>query len=194
MNAIVKRAVAIMLCLLLAMSMTACDFASVLEEVADTIEDVDETVEEVEEESANEQAGDQSGEEDHSENQVDRDESRGYFYKFDNLPEMDPSGVKGMVGKAYFTIDGNLAVTLNLSNGTSSEQEVVQMTATIYNENGEIIADQELDVTDFSKRCIVSANDRSELYFEIDESNIVLPQDDLDAVGSTLVIGSVPLE
>ncbi len=123
-----------------------------------------------------------------------RDEERGYFYNSKNLPEMDPSGVKGMVKEVYFTTDGNLAVTLNLSNGTSSEHEVVRVAATLVNESNETIARQTLDTTDFQKSYKVPGNGRSEMYFEIDESNILLPNDDLDQVGSTLEIGSTPLD
>jgi len=123
-----------------------------------------------------------------------RDESRGYFLNTKNLPEMDPAGVRGMIKEAYFTTDGDLAVTLNLSNGTASEHEIVRVAATIVNGDQGIVAKQTFEGAQFVKTFTVPAGGRSEMYIEIDEENVLLPEDTLRELGSTFEIGSKPTD
>ncbi len=123
-----------------------------------------------------------------------RDETRGYFLNTKNLPEMDPAGVRGMIKEAYFTTDGDLAVTINLSNGTTSEHEVVRLVATVVNADQEIVAKQTFEGAQFLKTFKVPAGGRSEMYVEIDEKNVLLPEDTLGALGSTFEIGSKPTD
>ena len=124
----------------------------------------------------------------------ERDETRGYYLNTKNLPEMDPVGVRGTLREVYFTTNGDLAVTLNLSNGTSSEHEIVRVNATIVNDNGDVVAKQTLEEADLPKRYKVDAGARDEMYFEIDKENVLCPEDTLYALGSTLEIGSKPTD
>ncbi len=121
-----------------------------------------------------------------------RDESRTMFLSESNIPELSAEGVKGLLKEAYFTKSGDLAVTLNLSNGTASEQEVVRIACTIFNEKNETVARQ--TITKFKPDVKVPANGYGEAYFIIDEENVMLPEDSLSQLGTTLEIGSNPTD
>lgn len=120
------------------------------------------------------------------------DETRTMFLNEQNIPELSAEGVKGLLKEAYFTVDGDLAVTLKLSNGTASEQEVVRVACTIFNEKNETVARQTID--EFDPAVKVPAGGYSEAYFIIDEKNVALPKDPLSQLGTTLEIGSNPTD
>ena len=123
---------------------------------------------------------------------ADPDESRTMFLNEKNIPELSAEGVKGLLKEAYFTKSGDLAVTLNLSNGTASEQEVVRIACTIFNEKNETVARQ--TITKFKPAVKVPAGGYGEAYFVIDEENVILPDDPLSQLGTTLEIGSNPTD
>lgn len=114
------------------------------------------------------------------------------FYNAGNVPELSNEGVKGLLKQAYFTVDGDLAVVLNLSNGTASEQQVLRINATIFNDKQETVAQQTVDR--FDPPCYVDALSHGEVYFVIDRQNVVLRNDSLEKLGVTLEIASNPTD
>lgn len=116
------------------------------------------------------------------------DASKTAFLNESNIPELSSEGVKGLLKQAYYTVDGDLAVVLNLSNGTSSEQEVVRVNARVFNDKDETVAQQTVDR--FDPKCVVPAMGHGEVYFVIDRSNVVLRNDPLSKLGVMLEIAS----
>ncbi len=114
------------------------------------------------------------------------------FYNAGNVPELSEEGVKGLLKQAYYTVDGDLAVVLNLSNGTASEQQVVRINATVFNDKQETVAQQTIDR--FDPACYVGALRHGEIYFVIDRQNVVLRNDPLSKLGVTLEIASIPTD
>ncbi len=114
------------------------------------------------------------------------------FYNAGNVPELSNEGVKGLLKQAYYTVDGDLAVVLNLSNGTASEQQVVRVNATVFNDSHETVAQQTIDR--FDPACYVGALSHGEVYFVIDRQNVVLRNDPLSKLGVTLEIASIPTD
>ncbi len=125
-------------------------------------------------------------------NKAQPDLSRTKFLNESNTPDLSPEGVKGILKEAYFTVDGDLAVTLKLSNGTTKEQEVVRIACTIFNDKNETVARQTVD--EFKPAVKVPAGGYGEAYFVIDEQNVALPSDPLSQLGTTLEIGSSPTD
>ncbi len=123
---------------------------------------------------------------------ADPDPDKTGFYNAGNVPELSDEGVKGLLKQAYYTVDGDLAVVLNLSNGTISEQQVVRINATVFNDKHETVAQQTIDR--FEPACYVSALSHGEIYFVIDRQNVVLRNDPLSKLGVTLEISSIPTD
>ncbi len=116
------------------------------------------------------------------------DASKTAFLNESNIPELSAEGVKGLLKQAYYTVDGDLAVVLNLSNGTSSEQEVVRINARVFNDKDETVAQQTVD--NLEPACVVPAMGHGEVYFVIDRANVVLRNDPLSKLGVMLEIAS----
>lgn len=136
--------------------------------------------------------GDRAGVNEKNFKKADPDPNRTMFLNKANIPELSAEGVKGMIKEAYFTVDGDLAVTLKLSNGTGTEHEVVRIACTIFNDKDETVARQTIDK--FDPEVKVPAGGFDEAYFIIDESNVALPNDPLTHLGTTLEIGSIPAD
>ena len=122
------------------------------------------------------------------------DTSKGYFLSEQNIPGRSNQGVKGLLKEAYFTTDGNLAVTLNLSNGTPKDMEVTNVGIRIFNDKDQTVAQDKLTVDDFQIEYVVKANGYGEMYFEIDKAHVVKADDPLKVLGTTLEIGCVPTD
>lgn len=110
------------------------------------------------------------------------------YFKSDVEPELSAEGVKGRLKEAYYTIDGDLAVTLRLSNGLSTDQELVKLSIRIFNGDDQTIAEQTIER--FRPACTVTAGGYSDYYFEIAKKNVALADDSLKELGTTLEIGS----
>ncbi len=110
------------------------------------------------------------------------------YFKSNIEPELSAEGVKGRLKEAYYTVDGGLAVTLRLSNGMSTEQELVKLGIRIFNGDDETVAQQTIDK--FKPACKIRAGGYSDYYFEIDKSYVSLSEDSLKELGTTLEIGS----
>ena len=123
---------------------------------------------------------------------ADPDPDKSAFINESNVPELSAEGVKGMLKEAYYTKDGGLAVTLNLSNGTDSEHQLVRVNARIFNAAGETVAQETIDK--FDPECFVPAGGHGEVYFVIKRENVVLRNDPLSELGTTLEIGSTPTD
>lgn len=123
---------------------------------------------------------------------ADPDPDKSAFINNNNIPELSVEGVKGMLKEAYYTKDGDLAVTLNLSNGTESEHQLVRVNARIFNAAGETVAQETVDK--FEPACFVPAGGYGEVYFVIQRENVVLRNDPLSELGTTLEIGSTPTD
>lgn len=122
------------------------------------------------------------------------DTSKGYFLSEKNIPGRSNQGVKGLLKEVYYTPEGNMAVTLNLSNGTPKDMEVTNVGIRIFNDKDETVAQDKLTVDDFQIEYIVSANGYGEMYFEIDKAHVVKADDSLKVLGTTLEIGCVPTD
>lgn len=109
-----------------------------------------------------------------------------------NIPALSVEGVKGLLKEAYYTVGGDLAVTLNLSNGTELEHRVTKLNIRIFNGEDETIAAQTVD--SFSPKCYVPAGGYGEVYFVIDRKNVEKHNDSLSMLGTTLEITSVPIK
>lgn len=123
---------------------------------------------------------------------ADPDPDKTAFVNSSNIPELSVEGVKGMLKEAYYTKNGDLAVTLNLSNGTASEHQLVRVNARIFNAAGETVAQETVDK--FEPECFVPAGGYGEVYFVIKRENVVLRNDPLSELGTTLEIGSQPTD
>ena len=110
------------------------------------------------------------------------------YFKSDVEPELSAEGVKGRLKEAYYTKNGKLAVTLRLSNGMSTDQELVNLNARIFNGNEETVAQH--TVTRFRPACRIEAGGYADYYFVIPKKDIVLADDSLKELGTTLEIGS----
>jgi len=122
------------------------------------------------------------------------DTTKGYFLSEQNIPGRSNQGVKGLLKEAYYTTDGDLAVTLNLSNGTPKDMEVTNVGIRIFNDKDETVAQDKLTSDDFQIEYIVKANGYGEMYFEIDKAHVVKADDPLKVLGTTLEIGCVPTD
>lgn len=109
-----------------------------------------------------------------------------------NIPALSAEGVKGLLREAYYTVDGDLAVTLNLSNGTSNQHRLSKVNIRIFNDKDETVAEQ--IVEKFNPTCYVPAGGREQVYFVIDRKNVVKHDDSLSMLGTTLEITSVPIK
>ena len=110
------------------------------------------------------------------------------YFKSDVEPELSAEGIKGRLKEAYYTVDGDLAVTLRLSNGLSTDQELVKLSVRIFNGDDETVAEQTIER--FRPACTIAAGGYSDYYFEIAKKNVVLSDDPLKELGTTLEIGS----
>ena len=110
------------------------------------------------------------------------------YFQSDVQPELSAEGVKGRLKEAYYTVNGGLAVTLRLSNGLSTEQELVKVGIRIFNGAEETIAQYTVDK--FKPACRIKAGGYSDYYFEIPKSAVVMSDDSLKELGTTLEIGS----
>jgi len=104
------------------------------------------------------------------------------------MPELSPEGVKGMLKEAYFTVDGDLAVTFRLSNGTNVDHTVATMDVLIFNDQGVDVAKQTF--TTFRPKIVVPAGGFEDAYMIVDKENVLSPEDPLYSLGSTLQISS----
>ena len=91
---------------------------------------------------------------------AERAETSGLFISETNIPELSNQGVKGLLKEAYYTKEGNLAVTLNLSNGTPKEMKIVKVGIRVFNDKDETIADQKLEAKDFQIESSLTAAPR----------------------------------
>lgn len=110
------------------------------------------------------------------------------YFKSDIEPELSAEGVKGRLKEAYYTVDGDLAVTLRLSNGMATEQELVKVNIRIFNGDDQTVAQQTIDT--FKPACRIKAGGYSDYYFEIKKGYVSLSDDPLTELGTTLEIGS----
>ncbi len=110
------------------------------------------------------------------------------YFKSNIEPELSAEGVKGRLKEAYYTVDGDLAVTLRLSNGMATEQELVKLGIRIFNGDDQTVAQQTIDR--FKPACRIRAGGYSDYYFEIDKKYVSLSDDPLKELGTTLEIGS----
>ena len=110
------------------------------------------------------------------------------YFKGTQLPELSSEGVKGTLKEVYYTVNGGLAVTLNLSNGMSTEQELVKLGVTLFNDESGNIAKYTIDK--FKPVCRVKAGGRTEYYFEIAKQYVTVTDDPLKKLTATLEIGS----
>ena len=110
------------------------------------------------------------------------------YFKSDVEPELSAEGVKGRLKEAYYTVDGNLAVTLRLSNGLSTDQELVKLSIRIFNADDQTVAEHTIER--FRPACTVTAGGFSDYYFVIAKKNVALSDDPLKELGTTLEIGS----
>ncbi len=114
------------------------------------------------------------------------------FRSESNIPVLSDEGVKGLLKEAYYTVDGDLAVTLNLSNGTTSKHKLAKVGIRIFNGEDETVAQQTIDK--FDPECYVEAGGYGEVYFLINKEYVVLSNDPLEKLGTTLEIGSIPTD
>lgn len=114
------------------------------------------------------------------------------FRSESNIPALSDEGVKGLLKEAYYTVDGDLAVTLNLSNGTASKHKLAKVGIRIFNGDDETVAQQTID--QFDPECYVEAGGYGEVYFLINKEYVVLSNDPLSELGTTLEIGSIPTD
>ncbi len=115
-------------------------------------------------------------------------EGRTMYRNENNVPEFSADGVKGLLREAYYTKRGDLAVTLNVSNGTDSDHRVNRVSIRIFNEKDETVA--EATVERFPSGNLVESNGRKQLYFVIDKQFVALSDDSLGMLGSTMEIAS----
>lgn len=109
----------------------------------------------------------------------------------ENIPALSSEGVKGLLKQAYYTVGGDLAVTLNLSNGTDKDHQVTKIKIRIFNGEDETVAQHTIEK--FSPKCTVAANGYDEVYFVIDKRHVKIHDDPLSMLGTTLEITSLPL-
>ncbi len=122
---------------------------------------------------------------------ADPEPGRTYF-KSEIDPPLSAEGVKGRLKEVYYTKDGGLGVTLRLSNGTSSEQKLVTVGIRIFNDADETIAQQKID--SFKPVCKIPAGGYNDVYFTIDKDSVMIKDDSLKSLGTTLEIGSQPTD
>ncbi len=116
------------------------------------------------------------------------DPNRTSFVNNAAAPDMSPEGVKGMLKEAYFTTSGDLAVTFRLSNGTAFDHSLVTMNAIVFNDAGETVAEQMFEK--FKPAVVVPAGGFEDAYVIVDKENVLLKDDPLYSLGSTLEITS----
>ncbi len=116
------------------------------------------------------------------------DPTRSAFTNLSAMPEMSTEGVKGMLKEAYFTVDGDLALTFRLSNGTPVDHTLKTMNVLVFNDKGDTVAEQMF--TTFKPQVLVPSNGFEDAYVIVDEENVLLPEDSLYSLGSTLDITS----
>ncbi len=109
-----------------------------------------------------------------------------------NMPEFSAEGVKGLLREAYYTTRGDLAVTLNTSNGTDGDHRIKRVTIRIFNDKDQTVA--EATVNRFPSGNVVEANGRHQLYFVIDKKYVQVHDDPLSMLGSTMEIVSEKLK
>ncbi len=110
------------------------------------------------------------------------------YFKSDIEPELSAEGVKGRLKEVYYTKDGGLGVTLRLSNGLAKDQELVKVNIRIFNDKDETIAEQLIEK--FRPACRIEAGGYADYYFKIGKDKVVLADDSLKQLGTTLEIGS----
>ena len=116
------------------------------------------------------------------------DPDRTAFVNNAAMPELSGDGVKGMLKEAYFTMSGDLALTFRLSNGTAFDHSLLTMDVTVFNDKGENVAEQTFEK--FKPEVVVPAHGYDEAYVIVDKENVLLPDDSLNSLGSTLEITS----
>ncbi|MBQ9414718.1 MAG: DUF3157 family protein [Clostridia bacterium] len=133
----------------------------------------------------------QQVEEDRSSKAV-KAEGKTYFKNEGNKPELSDEGVKALITEAYYTVEGDLAVTLSLSNGTETDKTLNRLKIRVFNDKNETIAEQGFDTFDPPVR--VPAGQYTSAYFVINAAYVALRDDSLKSIGSTIEIEAATIE
>ena len=117
-----------------------------------------------------------------------RDEDKGEYIDSTAVAELSADGIKGAVTKAYYALDGSIAVFLDLGNGMATPQRPLSLYLELENEQGQVIGAGRADSVpeDF----YVPAGERRAFLLYIAPEHVQLTDDDLDHLAYELTIQS----
>jgi len=121
----------------------------------------------------------------------ERDMSKGLYSMPSNIPPLSPDGIQGKLKEVYYTKDGGLAVTLNLSNGMAAAQRVTEFSVRITGDQNIFLTEQ---VTVKPDDCRVAAGGYADVYFEIDKAQVLAENDPLTTLVSALSFTTIPVD
>lgn len=117
-----------------------------------------------------------------------RDETKGEYIDTTAEAELSADGIKGAVTQVYYSLDGSLAVFLDLGNGMETAQHPVSIYVQLENEDGAVIGAGRSDniPADFA----VEAGEREAFLLYIAPEHVQIAEDDLDQIGYEITIQS----
>ena len=114
-----------------------------------------------------------------------------HFEDVGALPELSQEGIKAIVTEAYYTIDGSLALRLQMSNGLPTPQAVESISIVIYNDQDKEIASGHQS-SDWDASFTVPANSYAELLVYIPKEDVKIPDDTLETLTTEIDVTGIP--
>lgn len=117
-----------------------------------------------------------------------KDENKGEYIDSAMQAELSTDGIKGAVTRMYYTLEGSLAVFLDLGNGMTADQHPVSIYIELENEDGTVLGAGRSDniPADFK----VKSGERTAFLLYIAPEHVKVAEDDLDQIGYEITIQS----